>query len=97
MLAVLFMLFCSMFLVGHARTLSGLARGDGRNYTIPTGFCAALCGFLLVAPNWLWAWMNETSRYPALLLGTFESWFVFCMSVYAICFVLSLTRGIKKV
>ena len=97
LLTVLFMLFCMMFLVGHARTLSGLGRKDGRNYAIPTGFCTAFCGFLLVIPNWLWSNRNDTSIFSARLLGYYESIFIFWMSVYAISFVISLTRSIKSV
>lgn len=97
LLAVLFMVFGAMFFVAHARTLSGLARKDGRNYVIPSGLCASLCGFLLCLPNWVWAAVNQTSSLPALLLGGFESIFVFFASVYAMAFSLYTVKSIKSV
>jgi hypothetical protein len=97
LMAVLFTVFSAVFLVGHARTLSGLARRDGRNYAIPAGFCAALCGFITALPNWLWMLINRTRDIPAPLLGGFESFFIFCMSLYALCFVIKLTRSIRPV
>lgn len=97
LLAVMFTLFAATFLVGHARTLSGLARTDGRNYTIPTGLCTALFGFVLVLPNWIWMLSDRTWKIPAPLLGGFESVFIFFLSVYALVFVHKLARGIKRV
>ena len=97
LLTVLFMAFGSLFLVGHARTLGGFARKDGRNYTIPTGLATALFGFLLVIPNWVWMAANSAPSLPAPLLGTFESVFVFFMSAYALLFVRHICLGIQRV
>jgi len=96
-LAVLFMLFCTMFMVGHARTLGGLARKDGRNYAIPTGLCASLLGFMLVIPNWIYMAVNRTVLIPAPLLGGWESIFIAIMSLYALAFVRHTCDCIKSV
>ncbi|MCL2580701.1 MAG: hypothetical protein FWE32_11860 [Oscillospiraceae bacterium] len=97
LLTVLFMVFGALFLVGHARTLSGLSRKDGRNYTIPSGLATALFGFLLVIPNWSAAVMDGTNSLPAPLLGSFESLFVFVMSFYALLFVRRTCLNIQRV
>lgn len=97
LLAVLFMVFASMFLVGHSRTLSGLARKDGRNYVVPAGLTASLLGFLLVIPNWLWLAVHPTLVMPAPLLGSMESIFVFALSLYALFFTLHLRHSIASV
>jgi len=97
LLAVLFMLFCALFLAGHARTLSGLSRKNGRNYTIPSGLSASLFGFLLVIPNWTWMAVNRTLTLPAPMLGSFESLFIFLMSVYALLFVRHVCLSIRMV
>ena len=97
LLAVLFMVFASWFFVGHARTLGGFDRKDGRNYTIPTGLAASICGVLLVIPNWVWAAYHGTLTMPAPLLGSFESVFVLATSVYAFLFVRHTCLGIRPV
>lgn len=96
LLAVLFMVFASLFLVGQARTTFGLTRKDGRNYTIPSGLCASLLGFLLVVPNVLYSLVNRTSM-PAPMLGTWESVYVIVLSVYAVTFVVGMIRSIRSV
>lgn len=111
LLAVLFMIFASLFFMGQARTLSGQMRKDGRNYTIPSGFCASLCGFLLVIPNYVYVFSRPPSvpvsmvgfvkayamSMPTGLLGWFESFYVLLMSVYAAAFAVGLIRSIKRV
>jgi len=97
LLAVLFMVFATLFFVGHARTLGGFARKDGRNYAIPSGLAASLCGVLLVVPNWVWAFANSTLFMPAPMLGSFESVFVLIASIYALLFVRHICLGIRSV
>lgn len=97
LLTVLFMLFAGVFLVGEARTLSGLARKDGRNYVIPAGLCASLCGFLVSVPNWIWMAVNHTGELPAPLLGLAESILQFVTSVYALWFVYHTCASIQEV
>ncbi|MCL2857658.1 MAG: hypothetical protein FWE19_08090 [Oscillospiraceae bacterium] len=97
LLVVLFMVFATLFFIGHARTLGGFARKDGRNYAIPSGLIASLCGFLLVIPNWVWAVANGTLNLPAPMLGSFESVFVLITSVYALLFVRHTCLGIRFV
>ncbi len=97
LLTVLFMLFAAVFLVGHARTLSGLARKDGRNYVIPAGLCASLCGFLVAVPNWVWMAIHRTVEVPVPILGFGESIFLFLTGVYALWFVYHTCAGIQKV
>ncbi len=97
LLTVLFMLFAAVFLVGHARTLSGLARKDGRNYVIPAGLCASLCGFLVAVPNWIWMIIHRTAKAPVPLLGFWESIFLFLTGVYALWFVYHTCAGIQEV
>ena len=97
LLAVLFMVFATLFFIGHARTLGGFARKDGRNYVIPSGLAASLCGALLVIPNWVWAAANGTLLLPAPMLGSFESVFVLVTSVYALLFVRHTCLGIRPV
>ena len=97
LLTVLFMVFATLFFIGHARTLGGFARKDGRNYAIPSGLAASLCGVLLVIPNWIWAAANGTLSLPAPMLGSFESVFVFIASVYAFFFVRHTCLGIRSV
>ena len=97
LLTVLFMVFGALFLVGHARTLGGFDRKDGRNYTIPSGLATALFGFLLTIPNWVYLAANKTLSLPAPLLGTFESVFIFFMSAYALLFVRHICLSIQSV
>ena len=97
LLVVLFMVFASLFFVGHARTLGGFARKDGRNYAIPSGLATSLCGALLVVPNWVWLVYHGTLTMPAPLLGSFESVFVLSTSVYAFLFVRHTCLGIQSV
>ena len=97
LLTVLFMVFCALFLTGHARTLGGLSRRDGRNYAIPAGLSASLCGLLLVVPNWVWMAMNGTLHLPAPMLGNYESLFIFFMSVYALLFVRHICLSMRAV
>lgn len=96
LLAVLFMIFASLFLIGQARTIFGLSRKDGRNYTIPTGLCASLTGLVLVVPNYLYMALNGVGM-PAPMLGLWESVYVLLLSLYALVFVLNMTRSIKQV
>ena len=97
LLAVLFMVFVTLFFTGHARTLGGFARKDGRNYSIPSGLSASLCGILLVLPNWIWMAVNGTLSLPAPMLGSFESVFIFTASIYAFLFVRHTCLGIRSV
>lgn len=111
LLIVLFMLFASLFYMGQARTLSGQMRKDGRNYAIPAGLCASLCGFLLVIPNYVYVFTHVSPglvamtgivrayemTMPTALFGWFESFYVLSASVYAAAFTLGLMRSIKKV
>jgi len=97
LLAVLFMLFCALFMAGHARTLIGIGRKDGRNYTIPSGLSSSLFGILLVVPNWIWVFANGASALPAPMLGTYESVFVFFMSIYSLLFVRHICLTIRSV
>lgn len=97
MLAVLFMVFCSLFFTAHARTLGGFSRKDGRNYAIPTGLATSLCGAVLVLPNWIWAAANGTFNLPAPMLGSFESLFVLTVSIYSFLFVRHTCLSIYQV
>ncbi|MGI6403742.1 MAG: hypothetical protein ACOX0K_05940 [Oscillospiraceae bacterium] len=97
LLTVLFMLFAAVFLVGHARTLSGLARKDGRNYVIPAGLCASLCGFFVSVPNWIWMAVHHSMDIPAPLLGLAESCFLFMTALYALWFVYHTCASIQEV
>lgn len=96
MLAVLFMAFNCLFLVGNARTICGKMRKDGRNYTIPAGLCTVLCGFLLVIPNYIHM-VVTSSPLSMPLMSIYESLYVFVISVYALLSALWLMRSIKKV
>lgn len=96
LLAVLFMVFAALFLVGHARVLFGLARADSRSYALPAALCAALTGFLLVIPNYLYALING-GGIPAPMLGFWESVYVLVLSIYALLFAVVLLRSIKQV
>lgn len=96
LLAVLFMVFNSLFLIGYSRTACGQLRKDGRNYTIPAGLCASLCGFLLVIPNYVYMFVYK-ALMPVALLTVYESIFVLVMSLYALLFVLWLIRSIRQV
>lgn len=96
LLLVLFMIFNSLFLLGMARTLCMQMRKDGRNYAIPSGLCSSLCGFLLVLPNYAYMGVN-LKPMPVGLLGLFESAYILIMSLYALIFVISLMRSIKRV
>lgn len=96
LLLVLFMIFNSLFLMGMARTVCMQMRKDGRNYAIPSGLCASLCGFLLVLPNYAYMAVNAEPM-PVALLGVFESAYVLIMSLYALVFVTALMRSIKRV
>lgn len=97
LLAVLFMVFNTLFLVGHARTVFGFSSKNGRNYTIPAGLCASLAGAALVLPNYATMLLNRWADIPAILLGRWESVYVLLMSVYAAVFVLGMIRSIKLV
>lgn len=97
LLTVLFMIFNSLFLLGHARTVRGFMRKDGRNYTIPAGLCASLTGLLLVVPNYVYMAVHKTLAIPAPMLGQIESIYILLISLYALVFVLGLVRSIKYV
>lgn len=94
LLAVLFMLFATLFYLGHARTLSGLSRKDGRNYVISSGLCASACGFLLVVPNYIYM-AAYGAGMPVALLSIPESVYVLAMSFYAMSFAVSYMRSIR--
>lgn len=96
LLAVLFMVFCSLFLIGSARTLSLQMRKDGRNYAIPSGLCVSLCGFLLVVPNLVYM-VYERAPMPSDMLGWAECAYVTAMSLYAAFFSVGLMRSIRRV
>lgn len=96
LLAVLFMVFASLFLVGHARTLLGYARKDGRNYTIPAGLAASLIGFVLTVPNYI-TMLAQNIPMPAQMLGTWEAVYTLLLSIYALVFVVGTIRTIKQV
>ncbi len=96
LLAVLFMVFAAMFMIGHARTITGFARKDGRNYTIPTGLAVSYTGLLLVVPNYVYMFINR-SPIPEPYLGDMESLFVLFFSLYALTAVLQLRRSIGVV
>jgi hypothetical protein len=96
LLLVLFMLFNALFLMGFARTVSQQMRRDGRNYAIPAGLCASLCGFLLTVPNYIYMAVNRAAM-PVPLLGLAESVCVLALSVFALAFSLSLMCSIKNV
>jgi hypothetical protein len=96
LLLVLFMLFNALFLMGFARTASLQMRRDGRNYAIPAGLCASLCGLLLTVPNYVYMAVNQAAM-PVPLLGIAESVCVFALSVFAFVFSLSLMCSIKNV
>lgn len=97
LLAVLFMVAACLFFMGHARTIFGFTRKDGRNYTIPAGLCTSLIGLLLVVPNYIAMGVKSLASIPAPLLGTWESLFVLLTSLYALVFVVGMTRSIKQV
>ena len=97
LLAVLFMVFSSLFWIGHARTVCGFTRRDSRNYTIPSGLCAAMFGLLLVLPNYLYMALHFTGRIPAPLLLPMESIAVLFTSLYALLFCMRLLRSIHYV
>lgn len=96
LLAVLFMLFVTMFYMGHARVVCGLGRRDGRNYLIPLGLGASLCGMVLVVPNTVFRLLN-----PGMILpGTpdlYQTIYIFLSSLYALVFTVSFTRSIRTV
>ncbi len=96
LLMVLFMVFNAVFLMGFARTISLQMRNDGRNYAIPAGLCASLCGFLLTLPNYIYMAVNRTAM-PVALLGISESIYIFVMSVLALAFTLALMGSLKRV
>lgn len=96
LLAVLFMMFSTLFFTGHARTVFGFSRKDGRNYAIPSGLCASLCGFILVIPNYT-AMAVKGIGMPATMLGNWESVYILALSVYALVFVAGMARSIKRV
>lgn len=96
LLAVLFMVFASLFYMGHARTICGYGRKDGRNYVIATGLGTALCGFLLAAPNYAYMLLNRRP-IPLPLLSLPECCYVLFMGFYALVFVINYTGSIQKV
>jgi len=97
MLTVMFMLFNTLFLFGHARTVCGLGRNDGRNYSIPAGFCSALFGLLLVVPNYIYMLASRSIVPPVSTLSLLQSAYILLLSVYAVSFVHSVTRSIRVV
>lgn len=96
LLIVLFMIFNTLFFVGHARTVSNLGRNDGRNYTVPAGICSSLFGLLLVVPNYAFMIVNQAPM-PVASLGFYESICYFLLSLYAASYSLSLIRSIQSV
>ena len=95
-LAILFMVFSTLFYLGHARTISGTGRTDGRNYVMSSGLCMALCGLLLVVPNVIYMLVRGSSM-PVMLLSMLECIFVAVMSVYGLLFVARYTNSMKTV
>lgn len=96
LLAVLFMVFAALFLIGQARTIFGLTRKDGCNYTLASGLCASLLGLLLVVPNYIFMLVNDLIM-PAPMLGMMESVYALLLSIYALVFVVAMVRTIKQV
>ena len=96
LLIVLFMMAAPVFAIGNARSMNGLARKDGRNYTIPTGLITALIGLFLTLPNFIYAALNS-SPIPAASLGDMESVFIFFFSLYAFASANHLRRSIATV
>ncbi|MCL2034883.1 MAG: hypothetical protein FWG94_09150 [Oscillospiraceae bacterium] len=110
LLVVLFMVSASLFLLGHARTICGYMRRDGRNYAIPSGLSLSLFGFVLTIPGFADILAYGGLDMPAgdiflggaalpssPLIGVIESVFIFTMSLYALCFVIGLMRSVKRV
>ena len=95
-LAILFMFFSVLFYLGHARTLSDLGRVDGRNYVLSAGLCMALCGALLVIPNYVYM-LLYSSIMPADLLSMPESLYVSVASIYGLLFAAQYTKSMKNV
>ena len=96
LLVILFMVFNCCFIMGHARTVCGFARKDGRNYLLPTGLATSLLGLLLTVPNYLYALLRHT-RLPAEALGDMECLYVFVMSLFALAAVRELRKSIVMV
>lgn len=94
---VLFMLFAAVFLLGQARTVSGIGRRNGCNYAIPSGLCMSLCGFILVLPNYIYMLVTGSGELPALMLGFAESAYILMLSIYAPLFVHNLAESIRVV
>jgi hypothetical protein len=96
LLAILFMLFAALFFMGHARTLCGYGRKDGHNYILSSGFCAAICGFLLVIPHFLdWVIYPTATNLP--LLSVPECLYVLLLSLYCFLFAHNYIRSMKSV
>ena len=96
MLIILFMMFASLFYVGHGRIVSETGRKDGRNYIISTGLCTSACGFLLVIPNYIYM-LFTFSPIPVSLFSIYESIYVLLLSSYALAFVVRYTKSLGQV
>jgi hypothetical protein len=96
LLAILFMLFASLFVMGHARVLCGYGRKDGSNYVISSGFCAAICGVLLAVPNLIYVGISRAAT-PLPLLSVPECLYVLLLSLYSFFFAHNYIRSMKSV
>jgi hypothetical protein len=96
LLAILYMLFAAFFFMGHARTLCGYGRRDGRNYVISSGFCTAICGLLLVIPHFIDRAIHPTAT-PLTLLSLPECLYVLLLSLYCFLFAHNYIRSMKSV
>jgi hypothetical protein len=96
LLAILFMLFAALFFMGHARTLCGYSRKDGRNYVISSGLCAAICGLLLVIPTFIDIAIQRTATVLPLL-SLPECLYVLFLSLYCLLFAHNYMRSMKSV
>ncbi|MDR2932563.1 MAG: hypothetical protein LBV27_05590 [Oscillospiraceae bacterium] len=96
LLIILFMAFATLFYIGHARTLCGFGRKDGRNYVISAGLGTALCGFLSSIPNFIYM-IARQAPIPVDEISTFECLYTLVLSVYALAFVASYAKSIDYV
>jgi hypothetical protein len=97
LLSVMFMVLATLFLLGHARTVLGFSRKDGRNYVIPAGFSTGMTGLLLVIPNYIVMLQTGASTPPAMMLTLWESVYILLLSVYAIVYTVGVMRSIEVV
>lgn len=96
LLSVLFMLFIILFYIGHARTISGYARSDGKNYIISSGLVASLCGITLTVTNLVYYLAAGTIGGITITAAT-ELIYTFFASLYALVYVISYTKKLALV